>query len=339
MPRIVTMIASATEIVCALGFESDLVARSHECDYPPSVKKLPVCTAPRFEVDGSSLEIDQRVKSLLEQASSIYRVDADMLRNLRPDVIVTQSQCDVCAVSEKDVEQALASILPSPLRGRGAGGEGAEFPGAASPSPPTPLPRGGEGSWAPKIVSLAPNNLAEVWLSIRNVADALGVSSRGKMLVQDLQTRVDRIADKSRAIGTHPTVACLEWLDPLMAAGNWVPELVELAGGRNLFGSVGKHSPWMTWAELAERDPDIIVALPCGFDLAKTRSEMAHLERQPSWKSLRAVRSQRVFVTDGNQFFNRPGPRLVESLEILAEIFHPGQFSFDHEGTGWQKYD
>ena len=305
MPRIVTMIASATEIVCALGFEHDLVARSHECDYPPGIARLPICTAPRFDVHGSSLEIDQRVKSLLEQATSIYRVDANVLKELRPDVIVTQAHCEVCAVSEKDVESALADWLGN----------------------------------KPKIVSLSPNNLADVWQSIRNVADALGVISRGETLVQQLEARVQQIAKRAGSVSDGTlTVACLEWLDPLMAAGNWVPELVACAGGVNLFGSVGQHSPWMTWEQLCERDPDIIVALPCGFDLAKTRSEMVGLRQHPQWKNLQAVRNHRVFVTDGNQFFNRPGPRLVESLEILAEIFHPQTFSFGHEGTGWEQY-
>ena len=303
MPRIVTMIASATEIVCVLGLEGDLVARSHECDWPARVKRLPVCTAPRFDVHGSSLEIDERVKSLLEQALSIYRVDAEMLRKLQPDVIVTQSHCEVCAVSEKDVQNALGDWLDGKA----------------------------------KIVSLSPNNLADVWQSIRNVADALGVSPNGEQVLRGLQDRVQRINERIPPSGERPTVACLEWLNPLMAAGNWVPELVELAGGRNLFGHAGKHSPWMTWTELADRDPDVIIAMPCGFALAKTSSEMATLRQQTAWRNLKAVRNRRVYVTDGNQFFNRPGPRLVESLEILAEICHPDRFSFDHEGTAWQK--
>jgi iron complex transport system substrate-binding protein len=305
MPRIVTMIASATEIVCALGFEKDLVARSHECDFPLSVKKLPVCTAPRFEIQGTSLEVNDRVNSLMEEGASIYRVDAAMLREVRPDVIVTQAQCAVCAVSERDVDQALiAAGLPGPR---------------------------------PKIVSLSPNNLADVWECIRKVADALGVVSHGNAVVQEMEARVARIAAKTVA-ARSPTVACLEWLDPLMAAGNWVPELVRLAGGDNCFGSAGKHSPWMTWEQLRERDPDIIVALPCGYDLEKTREEVVALTARADWGSLQAVRNQRVFVTDGNQFFNRPGPRLVESLEILAEIFHPELFSFGHQGSGWQKF-
>ena len=305
MPRIVTMIASATEIVCALGFENDLVARSHECDYPPGVTRLPVCTSPRFDVHGSSLEIDKRVKSLVAEATSIYRVDAEMLKQLRPDAIVTQAHCEVCAVSEKDVAEAIACWLET----------------------------------KPKIVSLSPNNLADVWQSIRNVADALGVSSKGGTLVQQLGERVKRIADKCSAMAERPSVACLEWLDPLMAAGNWVPELVEFASGHNLFGCAGKHSPWMTWEQLSQRDPDIIVAMPCGFDLGKTRAEMGILRQRPGWKNLRAVRKSRAFATDGNQFFNRPGPRLVESLEILAAIFHAGRLSFGHAGFGWERFD
>jgi iron complex transport system substrate-binding protein len=317
MPRIVTMIASATEIVCALGSENDLVARSHECDYPASVMRLPVCTAPRFDVHGSSREIDQRVKTLIEEATSIYRVDADMLRQLQPDVIVTQAHCDVCAVSEKDVEKAIGSWLRSA---------------------PAALVRQ-EGRSSPKIVSLSPNKLGDVWQSIRNVADSLGVSSKGEVLVKQLEGRVQRIADKTMAMAERPTVACLEWLDPLMAAGNWVPELVTLGGGHNLFGSVGKHSPWMTWEQLCQRDPDIILAMPCGFDLAKTRMEMAGLKAHPGWKNLRAVRERGVYVSDGNQFFNRPGPRLVESLEILAEVFHSGKLSFGHARFGWERFD
>jgi iron complex transport system substrate-binding protein len=316
MPRIATMIASATEIVCALGFENDLVARSHECDYPASVTRLPVCTAPRFDVHGSSREIDQRVKSLVEEAASVYRVDADMLRQLQPDVIVTQAHCEVCAVSEKDVELAIAAWLRSP---------------------PAPFPAE-DCRNRPKIVSLSPNNLGDVWQSIRNVADALGVSSKGDTLVQQLQARVEHIAAKTPAMAERPTVACLEWLDPLMAAGNWVPELVAFAGGQNLFGSVGKHSPWLTWEQLCQRDPDIIVAMPCGFDLTKTRMEMAGLKAHRGWNNLRAVRNRRVVVSDGNQYFNRPGPRLVESLEILAEIVNPGLFHYGHEGIGWERF-
>ncbi len=302
MSRIVSLIASATEIVCALGLEDQLVGRSHECDYPPSVQRLPVCTEPRFDVHGSSRQIDERVKGTLQEATSVYRVHADMLRALRPDVILTQTQCEVCAVSAKDVENALCSWLDS----------------------------------RPRVVTLEPNAWADVWADIQRVADALGVAARGQGLLDELQERMRTIAARARPL-RRPTVACLEWLDPLMAAGNWMPELVGLAGGVNLFGSAGRHAPWLSWEELRQRDPEIIVALPCGFDLPRTRAEIASLQNHPVWPALQAVRAGQVFLTDGNQFFNRPGPRVVESLEILAEILHPGGFALGHEGAGWRR--
>ncbi|RMF85209.1 MAG: cobalamin-binding protein, partial [Nitrospinota bacterium] len=156
-------------------------------------------------------------------------------------------------------------------------------------------------------------------------------------LVQTLQRRMTAIAEKARSLPERPTVACIEWIDPLMAAGNWMPELVEMAGGINLFGVAGQHAPWLTWEELRAQDPQVIVVLACGFDIARTRQEMPALTQKPGWSELQAVQQRRVYLTDGNQYFNRPGPRLVESLEILAEILHPGQFPFGHEGKGWQR--
>jgi iron complex transport system substrate-binding protein len=301
--RIVSLIASATEIVHALGMGERLVGRSHECDFPPRVLELPVCTAPAFDVQGTSREIDQRVKSTLAAQLSVYQVHREVLQALRPDVIITQSHCEVCAVSDRDVQRAL-------------------------------------GDWIghrPHIVSLEPNTLADVWQGIAAVADTLGVPERGRALVDALGRRLAGIAEQARPLPARPSVACLEWFDPLMAAGNWVPELVELAGGVSLFGVAGAHAPWLGWDQLAAADPDVIVALPCGFDLARTRAEAGCLAAQPAWGKLRAVRGAAVYLTDGNQFFNRPGPRLVESLEILAEILHPERFRFAHEGTGWER--
>jgi iron complex transport system substrate-binding protein len=303
MPRIVSLIASATEVVCALGFEGELVGRSHECDFPESVKRLPVCTEPKFNTEGTSYQIDQRVKAILQEGLSVYRVDAERLRGLGPDVIVTQSHCEVCAVSLRDVERAVCSWLRA----------------------------------CPRLVSLAPNALADVWTGIEQVALALGARERGRELTRSLQARMDAVADRARTLADRPTVACVEWIEPLMAAGNWMPELVEMAGGVNLFGAAGRHAPWLTWEELCARDPDVIVLLPCGFDIARTRQDLHLLADKPEWPRLRAVRGGRVFLTDGNQYFNRPGPRLVESLEILAELLHPAHFAFGHQGTGWQR--
>jgi iron complex transport system substrate-binding protein len=303
-PRIVSLIASSTEIVCALGFEASLVGRSHECDYPPSVQSLPVCTSPKFKVEGTSREIDDRVKAVLEDALSVYKVDARLLDELRPTHIVTQSQCEVCAVSLKDVERAVCEFTAS----------------------------------NPVIVSLEPNALEDLWADIRRVGASLAADERADELVKKLQGRMADIVDKANSIEPRPTVACIEWIDPLMAAGNWMPELVEMADGENLFGEAGKHSPWMSWGELTARQPDIIIVTPCGFDIARSLEDMPSMSSRPEWQNLRAVQTDKVFVADGNQYFNRPGPRLVESLEILAEIFHPAHFQFGHEGKGWIRY-
>ncbi len=304
MPRIVSLIGSATEIVCAIGFEKDLVGRSHECDYPPSVERLPVCTEPKFNVEGSSYEIDQRVRAVLQESLSVYRVHAETLRALRPDVIVTQSQCEVCAVSERDVIETVCSWLDN----------------------------------RPRIVTLKPDSLEDVWNDIMLVAEGLNAKSAGQALLEKLQGRMRAIEQKTAALADRPRVACVEWIEPLMASGNWMPQLVEMAGAVNVFGIAGQHAPGLGWDQLRAADPDVIIVLPCGYGMAKTRQEMPGLTRRPEWNSLQAVRMGRVFLTDGNQYFNRPGPRLVESLEILAEVLHPGVMRFGHEGSGWERW-
>ena len=300
--RIVSLIPSSTEIVYALGMGDGLVGRSHECDFPAGVEQLPFCTAPKFNPDGRSYEIDQRVKAILQESISVYKINAELLRELAPDVIITQTQCEVCAVSFKDVERVCDEWLETPA----------------------------------EIVSLEPNFLDDVLADIQRVADALAVPERGTAYVAGMRARMDAIAVKTYPLREKPTVACVEWIDPLMAAGNWMPELVEMAGGINLFGEAGKHSPWMTWDDLRAADPDVIVVLPCGYDMTKTLSELPALTSRPDWADLCAVKENQVYVTDGNQYFNRPGPRLTESLEILAEILHPTLFDFGHRGTGWQ---
>ncbi|MGO9451990.1 MAG: cobalamin-binding protein [Candidatus Binataceae bacterium] len=301
MHRIVTLLPSATEIVCALGFRDELVGRSHECDFPAGVESLPALTEPKFKVEGTSAEIDERVKKIVGDALSVYRVDAARLRELKPDVIVTQSQCEVCAVSESDVEAAVAEWLGT----------------------------------RPRIVSLAPYALADVFEDMRRVASALGAPERGAEVTEKLRARLEAIEARAATAKARPTFACVEWIDPMMSAGNWMPELVAMAGGTNLFGKAGEHSPWMKFDELAAKDPEVIIISPCGFPMKRSRGELPTLTGNPRWCDLRAVREKKVFVADGNQFFNRPGPRIVESLEILAEILHPELFRFGHEGSGW----
>ena len=302
MTRIVSLLPSATEIVCALGFGEKLVGRSHECDFPASVAALPPLTQARLDADAPSRAIDDAVKQLVEAGSSVYRVDAEQLRELAPTVIVTQDQCEVCAVTSDDLEQALAAWTGS----------------------------------APRLVSLSPNTLGDVWVSFSHVADALGVPERGLALATELANRITEVAERAQRLRPRPRVACIEWLEPLMVAGNWVPELVTLAGGTNLLSQPGTHSPWLEPEALAAADPDVIVVLPCGFDLPRTHAEFDRIAQQSFWQNLRAVKQGRVAIVDGNQYFNRPGPRLVESLEILAEILHPQEFEPHHGTAGWR---
>lgn len=302
-PRIVSLIASSTEIVFRLGMSEFMVGRSHECDYPESIKTLPVCTGPKFNPDGTSYEIDQRVKAILQESLSVYRVDAAELDRLKPTHIITQAQCEVCAVSLKDVEEAACHLISS----------------------------------QPQIVSLEPNCLADIWTDVRRVGAALRIDDKADELVSGLQARIKSIEDRAFDL-KHPTVACIEWIEPLMAAGNWMPEIIEIAGGTNLFGIPGKHSPWLLWSDVKESDPDVILVSPCGFDVARTMLEMNILASQPGWSGLKAVKKGNVYVCDGNAYFNRPGPRVVESVEMLAEIFHPDAFHFGHERSGWIRY-
>ncbi len=302
--RIVSLIASGTEIVAALGFEEQLIGRSHECDFPQSVERLPACSSAKINAQASSLEIDNQVRALVDQALSVYRVDAELLDRLEPSVIVTQTQCEVCAVSLKDVEQAVCELVSS----------------------------------TPDIVSLAPMDLDDVWTDIAHVAKALDAPERGERLTGDLKERLEKLRTASRRLGRRPSIACIEWIEPLMYAGNWLPALADIGGAGILMGEAGRHSGYFDIAELVAQDPEIIAIMPCGFDIAQSQKEMPALTSRPEWGALSAVRNDRVFVTDGNQYFNRPGPRLVESAEILAELAHPEAFDFGHQGTGWVRW-
>ena len=302
-PRIVSLLASATEIVCALGFEEALVARSHECDYPATIKSLPACTESKIKRQTSSRDIDDQVKTIVEQGTSVYNVDGVLLKRLQPDFVVTQIQCDVCAASPKDIENALRDWT-----GR-----------------------------KPNIVSLEPNTLGDIWKDIKNVAMELGAPDRGEQLVSEIKNRMNAIEVQAGKLDHRPRIVCVEWIDPLMAAGNWMPELVAMAAGENVFGKSGLTSPWLTWEALIQADPDVILILPCGYDIDESRRNMSVLTSHIEWPNLKAVKMDKVFIADGNHYFNRPGPRLAESLEILAEILHPEQFCFNHRGIGWER--
>ena len=297
-PRIASLVPSATEIVAALGCAENIVARSHECDWPPQVAQAPACTRARIDARQPSGAIHEEVGKLLAAALSLYDLDTEVLRAARPSHIVTQDQCDVCAVGLPEVEAAAAEFLEAPVQ----------------------------------IVSLAPMRLGDVWDDIARVGDALGVDAQP--VRAGLQARVAAIAERAKAL-TPKRVLTVEWSDPPMTAGNWVPELVALAGGIDTLGADGGHSPRITVDAVAAADPDAIVLMPCGYDLPRTTDDGRALLADPAWSGLRAAQAGEIYATDGNAFFNRPGPRLVESLEILAEIIHPAHFAFGHEGTGW----
>lgn len=294
--RLVSLLASATEMIAELGALEQLVGRSHECDYPPAVLSLPVVSTVSIDTTASSAQIDAQIKQLagaqplpedpVLRALSIYAIDISLLQHLRPDVIFTQTQCEVCAVSERDVTRAVAQLTGT----------------------------------QPHIVALSPHRLNDVWEDILRVGEALERQGQARRLVQGYQQRLEQLQVHCHTIaaGKRPRVAVLEWLDPLMGAGNWTPELVAYAGGEALFGEIGQHTPWLSWEELKAANPDVLVLAPCGFSLPRTMQDLPILQHHPTWPELRAVKERRVYAIDGNAYLNRSGPRLVESAELLA---------------------
>ncbi|HTA21735.1 MAG TPA: ABC transporter substrate-binding protein [Polyangia bacterium] len=298
--RIASLLASGTDLVCALGLGERLVGRSHECDEPAWVRTLPQLSRPTFPIDGSSGEIDAHVRARLRAGAPLYHVDDALLTSLAPDVVLTQTHCEVCAVSPGD----LACGVPARLERR-------------------------------RVVALDGGTLATVLEGFQHVADVLGASEAGRALVARLRARVDAIAARVRGLPA-PTVACVEWIDPVFAMGNWGPELVALAGGRNVLGQAATRSTTTPWQAVLAADPDVLVVAPCGFTLERTLREMPTLAAREGWRELRAVRAGRVFAADGNTFFNRAGPSLFETPEVLAELLHPTVFPPRHDETAWR---
>lgn len=290
--RVASLLPSATEIVCAVGAEAELVGISHECDFPESIRHLPALTRARLRPVRSSREIDREVRSVLQDALAVYEIELARLEAARPDVIVTQDLCDVCAVSFNDVCAATATLVHQPIR----------------------------------IVNLHPTRLGDIWADIARVGDTLGRAEEGAAVVADLQARTAEIARRSRACDEHPRVVSIEWLDPVMIGGMWMPELIERAGGVALVTQPGDHAPTLTKEELSRLTPDVVMIKPCGFPLRQTIEELSVLRTSLPWESWRAVQEGRVYVADGNAYFNRPGPRIVDSLEILAACLHPEAF-------------
>jgi iron complex transport system substrate-binding protein len=288
--RIVSLLPSATEIVCALGAGAELVGISHECDFPAGVRGLPSLTSSRLSMAVSSLAIDADVRAMVREALSIYTVDEQRLAELAPDLIITQDLCQVCAVSLGDVKSAVARLA---------------------------------GRADVQIVSLRPMRLEHVLRDIETVALALDLAERGRAVRRDLETRMAAIAARAQRAQTRPRVATVEWLQPLMLGGTWMPALIELAGGHALAASAGELAPTLSFEEFAALEPDVVLIKPCGLSLERTLRERDLIEAS---LIARLRPAARAFMSDGNAFFNRPGPRLVESLEILAACVHPELF-------------
>lgn len=300
--RVVSMLASGTELVCALGLGERLVGRSHECDFPEWVRRLPQVSEPTFAIDGSSAEIDLAVRTKLRAAEPLYRVDEALLLELSPDVIITQTHCEVCAVSPADLVHRLPATL--------------------SRKP---------------VVALSGSSLDAVLDGFVAVAEVLGRRDAGTALVGALRGKLAAVQALVQGL-PRPRVACIEWTDPPFAMGNWGPELVEAAGGENLLGHAGEHSTTTSFETVVAADPDVLVVAPCGFGLARAEAEMKRFIDRPEIAALRAVRSGRVYVCDGNLYFNRSSPSLFETPRILAELLHPAHVEPRYEGTAWKRY-
>ncbi len=291
--RIVSLLPSATEIVCALGLRDRLVGVSHDCDWPPGLRdEVAVVTQAAVHEGMSSLEIDQTVKALTAQGLSVYELDVEKLQSLKPDLILTQALCEVCAPSYEAVERAVRVLGEKPL-----------------------------------IVSLEPCTLDEVFETIRAVGEATGALERAERLISALRARVERVRERTDALALEerPRVLALEWLDPLYVGGHWVPELIELAGGEPP-NPAGEPSYEIDWPDVERFNPDVIVLMPCGFSVERALEELDVLRDYEGWEELRAVKNGEVYLTHGSYYFNRPGPRLVTGLEILAKILHPERF-------------
>lgn len=286
--RICSLIPGATEIAFALGLADEIVGVSHECDFP-AVRDKPVVV--RSRIDSGTLdsgEIDRQVGDLLRAKRSLYVLDEDLFKNSQPDIILTQGLCEVCALDYNDVVQAARSL------GRD-----------------------------PRIVSLNPHCLADVLNDVLRIGEATDRYRQAQSLVQELKGRIEAVRDRTLRSDSQPRVGCLEWFDPLYIAGHWVPEMVQIAGGNDIFGTAGEPSAKIEWGAIIAAMPEILILMPCGFDVERTVQESSSLKHRKNWESLPAVKNARVFAVSGTDYFSRPGPRLVDGLEILSQIIHP----------------
>jgi len=305
--RIVSLLPAATEWICALHAAEQLVGRSHECDYPPEIQDRPVVTTPTFDAEADSAAIDDAVQTQVQEGLSLYEVDLERLRALEPDLIVTQDQCDVCAVSRSDLEARLAEWTDS----------------------------------SPTVFSMQPHTLKDVFDEVLRLGRHLNRLDAAMERLADGEARLkalrDRIGvDRRTDPETLPSVVCIEWLEPLMVAGHWMPDVVEMAGGRPVPTESGTPTRRVNWATLREVDPDVIACMPCGFTLDETRRDLSCLTERAGWTDLAAVRRGRVALLDGNAYYNRPGARLYRAVELLASVLYP-ELTLDPAPAPWER--
>jgi len=300
--RIVSLLASATEIVFALGAGEMLVGRSHECDNPDWVRELPACSSPAFDISVSSGEIDAEVRRRLRSGEPLYHIHAELIRELRADLLITQSHCEVCAVTPDDIERS-----------------GACLPAAHQ-------------------VALSASSLEEIFQGILRIGEALGLEDRAKAVVRGEREQLQVVREKVARF-PRPTVVMLEWADPIFAMGNWGPELVEIANGELLLGKKGEYSAAIPSDQLRDADPEYLIVAPCGFNLHRSLLEQNVLERYPWWRDLQAVRNGNVAFADGNLFFNRSGMTACQTAEIIAEILHGVSFAGGTDGVSWRRIE
>ena len=303
--RIVSFLPSATEMVCALGLGDQLVGVTHECDYPPEARSKPIVVTSVLPLETmTQREIDEAVTQRLRNGESLYQVDETLLRDLSPDIIITQDLCQVCAPSGNELSQAL-KVLPR----------------------------------QPQILWMTPKSLAGIEENIRALGEATALQARAEQLIARGRARLEKIASRTRNLTERPRVFCMEWLDPIYCCGHWVPELVRMAGGIDALGREGSDSVRIPWDDVRKFDPEILVVMPCGFNLEKVVEQTPKLREYEGWADLSAVRNNRVYAVDANSYFARPGPRVVDGGVLLAHLIHPDIIPWDGPSSAYSRYD
>jgi iron complex transport system substrate-binding protein len=303
--RIVSFLPSATEMAFALGLGDEILGVTHECDYPPAAREKPVVVRPVLPIETlSQAEIDSAVTARLRAGQSLYQIDEPKLRDMAPDLILTQRLCAVCAPADRELDEALAFL-----------------------------------DAAPEILWLTPRSIAEVFDNLREIARATGTLARAEAIIADSVARLARLSERTGSARRRPRVFCLEWIDPIYCSGHWVPEMVQMAGGIDELGRLGTDSVRMAWADVLAYSPEVLIVTPCGLNLQKATFEARVLPNLPGWDDLPAVRANRVYTVDANAYFARPGPRIVEGAELLAHLIHPDLFGWDGPGDAYRRLE